>query len=716
VRERKGIFVMDLKLRTILIGLISLTAVLAIYMLYSHVSKTPQIDIDTVGQLTNTEAESDVGDFDDEIGKIGDVGIAALTKPVFQHIKNGQVDREFGFEELLHEVRDEWEVEKPYINIYQPNFNCFVTADRGTVQVETALGRPSPKDAIFTGNVVIHLLPGSDSDIQESSIYLDDVVFVSDKSLLSTTGPVTFVSQNGQMLGKGMELIYNEQLDRLELFRIINLENLRLKSSQTGLFSDNTQHKRCSANMPELSSAKTEAEPRQTIEQRAGEYYRCMLSKNVVIDAPEQLVFAEDSVSISNIFWSRALDEKSYTEQQGVMEEKRGTNGQSPKRERRISTSERQVKKEEDVGDIVVTCDNGVVLIPMDSAKEQNDSDSRSRQAIDLDQKHSKSFDNMSGRQVFITNRIDYDVSTGDAIAPGLSELTFYAFSTADTVRKESAIPVKITAQKETKFLSASNQVIFEGDCVCTMLRTEPNNVQQKYTLTAPKVTTSIAARATSQGSHMEQLTADGGVVKLRSIKTVKGQLLSGVELECRKVDYDAGQELFIATGPGQISLNNSKIPEPNEQLNRFSFRQPCYAFLRDFAILKYFQKYNRIVADAEPGGKLWIDYIPIVGGQYGQQVVARASHVELDLVQTADGQTEVSCLTASGGITYESQDNEFLGGRLFYEPGKFAMKVLADESAPCYYNGALVEGIEIDLKTGKVKAQIAGPGVMQLQ
>jgi len=91
VRERKGIFVMDLKLRTILIGLISLTAVLAIYMLYSHVSKTPQIDIDTVGQLTNTEAESDVGDFDDEIGKIGDVGIAALTNPCSSILRMGKL-------------------------------------------------------------------------------------------------------------------------------------------------------------------------------------------------------------------------------------------------------------------------------------------------------------------------------------------------------------------------------------------------------------------------------------------------------------------------------------------------------------------------------------------------------------------------------------------------------------------------------------------------
>jgi len=707
-------------LRTILVGLISLAVILAIYLLYSHVSETPHIDIDQTGQFIDTIADSNIGDFDREIGKIGDVGIGALTKTVFRHLKNGQVDRELGFEELLHEVRGEWEVEKPYINIYQPNFKCYVTADRGTVQVETAAGRPSPRDATFTGNVVIHLLPESGSDIKESSIYLDDVAFVSEKSLLSTTGPIRFVSQNAQMLGTGLELIYNEQLDRLELFRIINLESLRLKSLQTGLFSGNTQRKKRLANMPEVSSANTEAEARQTVEQGVGEYYKCVLSKNVIIDSPEQLVFAKDHVSISNIFWSRSSDEKSYPEQQGTREERRG------------KKDEGRATREEESGDIIVTCDNDVVLVPVNSAREQNNSDTISVEAALPLKKHPKSSVDAAGRPTFVTRRIDYDIATGDAIAPGLSELTFYAVSTADTVRKESAVPVKITAQKETKFLSASNQVIFEGDCVCTMLRTEPNNVQQKYTLTAPKLTTNLKSsilrpdsvvtsedgRAASQGSSLEHLTADGGVVKLMSRKKMNGQSLGGADLECHRLDYDTDQEMFEATGPGEIVLDNSKIPEPNEQLSRFSFRRPCYAFLRDFAILKYFQKDNRIVADAEPGGKLWIDYFPIVGGQYGQQVVATATHADVSLMQAADGQTELSALTASGAVTYADKDknNEFAGSALFYDYKKAIMKVHGDESQPCYYNGALVDEIECDLKTGKVKARIAGPGVMQLQ
>jgi len=734
---------MDLKLRTIIIGLISLAAVLAIYLLYSQVSKTPQIGIDTAGQFTNTQADSNVGDFDGEIGKIADVGIAALTKPVFQHLTNGQVDREFGFEELLHQVKDEWEVEKPYLNVYQPNFNCYVTADRGTVQVETAVGRPSVGDATFVGNVVIHILPQSGSDpalargqappardpalrepkagVNESFIYLEDVAFVREKSLLSTAGPVTFASENAQMQGTGLELIYNDQLQRLEFFRIIHLESLRFKgplasapvaeaAPATGAGANHAQKPK------EIPTA-----DQSEFKQQEGEYYKCMLSKNVVIDAPEQFVFAQDSVSINNIFWPRASDEKSYPEQQVTRKEERETSDPRFRRDRlapaeaggRAKPAPSGVEgSDKETGEVVVTCDNGIVFVPMDSEISNLQFPIYN---LEIENRKSK-IENVPGRSTFVMRRIDYNVSTGDAVAPGPSELTFYAGTVADAKSKEAAIPVEITAQKETKFLSASNQVIFEGDCVCTMLRTEPNNVQQKYTLSAPKLIANLTSQDPNNKSRIEHLTADGGQVKLKSIRTVKGQLISGVELDCFKTEYDVGQEIFIATGPGTIRLNNSSVSEPNEQVGRFSLRRPCYAFLRDFATLKYFQKDNRIVADAEPGGTLRMDYFPIIAGKSDQQVVARASHVELDLVQTTDGQTEVSCLTASGGISYEYQDTEFLGGKLFYDPDKFIMKVWADESAPCYYNGALVDGIEIDLKTNKVKAQILTPGALQLK
>jgi hypothetical protein len=43
-------------------------------------------------------------------------------------------------------------------------------------------------------------------------------------------------------------------------------------------------------------------------------------------------------------------------------------------------------------------------------------------------------------------------------------------------------------------------------------------------------------------------------------------------------------------------------------------------------------------------------------------------------------------------------------------------MKVKGDRFQPCYFNGTLVDGIEYDLKTGKIKAKVVGPGTLKIK
>jgi len=188
---------MDLKLRTIIIGLVSLGGLLVVYLLYSGISQTPQMDIGQAGRLTESADQNDADHFDSELGKIGDVGVGAVKKFEYLHRnQNGGVDRRFGFRELLHQSKGQWETDKPYMEVLLP-VKCNVTADRARVEVEDAAGGLSIKDAIFTGNVVMHILPGEDSDIKESFIYLDDIAFDSKKSQFSTPGPVRFVCEDG---------------------------------------------------------------------------------------------------------------------------------------------------------------------------------------------------------------------------------------------------------------------------------------------------------------------------------------------------------------------------------------------------------------------------------------------------------------------------------------------------------------------------------------
>ena len=211
----------------------------------------------------------------------------------------------------------------------------------------------------------------------------------------------------------------------------------------------------------------------------------------------------------------------------------------------------------------------------------------------------------------------------------------------------------------------------------------------------------------------IEHLTADGGMVRLMSRKKLKEQSLGGADLECRRLDYDADQDVFEAVGPGEIRLDNSKISEPNEQIGRFSFRRACYAFLSDFTSLNYFHRDSRIIADAEPGETLWINYFPIIKGEYGQQVIATAAHVEVNLTQTADGKTELSKLIASGAVTYDDEKKRFEGSKFLYDANEAIVTVQGDENEPCYFNGTGYREFKWDLKTDKIKFEIAGPGVL---
>jgi hypothetical protein len=796
-------------MRKFYIGFISLAAVLAVYVFYGRISKKPSLNADKEAEFIDTIADSNLGDFDSKAGMIGEVGVETVRKARYVNLnKNKEVEREWGFERLLHEVRDVWEIEKPYMNIYQRNFKCCITADNGKVQVETAVGRSTPKDAVFTGNVVFHILPVGSGNIKESRIYLDDITFLSEKSQLKTTGPVEFISEGARMLGTGLELVYDEELERLEYLRIIDLKSVRIKSSQMDFLSSpetqpETQPPGESAMGLDRQQAQTTAAQPEP-EQQTGEYYKSVFSKNVLIESPEQLVYAYDEISINDILWSKAPGGQSDQSLTENPESARHVGTQDIPDLQGNEPNESYVKGE----DIIVTCDNGFLLVPVDSPRAI-ESPAETGTANFIDDRLAEILDRAEGRTTFAGRRIDYSAPTGDVIAAGPAGLTFYQNSLTAKETGKKALPVKITAQKGAKFFqetnqavfegdclcempqtglseqknatltspkiivnllkdrseqpsglsdivaagpvaltlyvedshasetvtallpakvtarehvrfsAASNQVIFEGNCLCKMLREYPN-YRQEYTLTAPSLTVDLPKgsnnRSPSSLAGIEHLRADGGMVRLRTLKTAEAKPLGGIELECSKFDYDPGRDLFVAAGPGIIKMNNSKITASGADAGKFSLRKPCYAFLREFETLSYSLRENRIIADAG-SQKLLIDYFPVVDGKYGQQIQAEAGHVAALLTETDQGKTELATMTATGGIKYLDQENknEFIGGELFYDHEKSLIKIKGDSLQPCYLNGALVDGIIYDLTTGKVEAQIPAPGALQL-
>ncbi len=707
---------MIFKSRKFHVWLISAAVVLIIFLLYNQISKTPPIEIDIEAKFTDTVTkERKTDEFESKIGMVGDVGIGTVQKAKYSHLNAEQkVDREFGFEKLLHAEGNEWEIEKPYMNIYRNNLKCYMTADEGKVHVEDAVGRAAPKDATLKGNVVVHIVPEKSSSFKEGFLYLDDIIFDSEKSQFSTAGPVRFTSQSAQMLGRGMELVYNEALDRLEFLKIIDLEFLRIKqSSKASLFSSQESGPAVQTQTSQRKTKKVPAAGNEPIGEEKNEYYKCMFRKNVIINSSEQLILA-DEVSIDDILWSKGPDEKlesSDTDDTDKMKpyvEVAEENSPAPQ----VESNELPEK----LVDIVITCDKGIAVVPMDSSETPENTTT--------DNKRPSSFYDEKGRPTFVAQKIHYHLTTKNIVANGPSELTFFANDIMDTESKPCVLPVKITAKQKTEFLPASNQVVFEGNVICSTLRNNLN-FQQKYRLSTPKLTLDLSEDKQSR-ADIKHLTASGKVVQLDTSKWSEEELLGFTKLKCLNFEYDADRQTFFATGSGIIAADNSKIEEPKKKLGKFSLQRPCTAVVRYFDTLKYFSETNIIIAD---GGdeQLLLDYFPIVDGQYGRQASASASHIEAVLYETNSGRTEISTLSATDGITYreegkkrwggwgKSRDIQFMGSGMFYDSSSSMITAWGDESQPCFLNGALAPGIKYNLKNERIKTKVVSPGVLPI-
>jgi len=732
-------------MRKFYIGIISLAVVLIIYLLYSRLGTKPLPDAAKQDQFINMVEDSNVADLENQVGIIGDfeVGIVEKARYVTRD-ENQQIKRIWGFKKLLHKSGEIWELEKPYMEIYQRNFICYITADKGNLQIETAVGKSTPKDATFTSNVVAHIVPAGTGGVKESYIYFDDITFLSDKSLLSTVNSVRFVSEDARLLGTGLELVYDDVLGRLEYLWIFDLESLHIKSSQIGSISSsdkltndvdtNGRAKTQRPKEPAIGADKTSIQaglPKSVPEQEKVEYYGCLFSKNVLIDSPEQLVFAHDEIFINDILWSKSSDGQSGQAETDAQATSAGQPKIVPETAEQVSRSTDStginniaaVEPNEwlyEFMDTIVTCDNGFIVALKDSPKRFEKIYNKATDTTDSVTRRPERFDHAEGRQTFLAPKIDYNALTDAVIATGASELKFYTDDLSRADSNQPALPVTVTAQQQVRFVPDSNIAVFEGDCRCDMLQTDPN-FQQQHTLLAPKLTVDLIKDVNDRSSELtpgiKHFTADGGLVRFQSRKTAGRQLLGWTKLESRKFDYDPNNGLFVATGPGIIEVDNSKTSSSGAQPGKFSLSKPCKAVVREYETLKYFIKDKQIVADAGSEG-LIIDYFPVVNGktQLDRQATVYTPHIQADLIESASGQLSLSTLRATGGITYEDQDKNFDGSTLFYDADKSLVTVHGDELRPCYYNNTQVDAIEWDLKTDKFEFKIVGPAILELK
>ena len=705
--------------RRFTIWLVSFLAVLVVYFIYNRLSRTPPIPTDAsmtpVGQL------ADVCDSNGKVGMVGDVGVGVVKNARYTTLNaQKQVEREFGFQELLHQDGNDWEIEKPYMNIYRRSFRCEITGERAKVAVEVAGGRVTPKQGMLIGNVTIRIWPQRKEGPGETTIYLDDVGFSADKSLFSTAGPIELVSDNIKMAGTGMEIVYNGDDERLERLQITNLQSLRIKRWSEGTVLRSTPDACAWPSLPgdaNNQKQKSKNEPAS----KHGKYYQCTLDKNVRIETPNERLLA-DALLINDIFIPGGAADKpgeETTPDDNTAIQSTGTSGNRPD-----ATTSAQTPS-----DISITCDGGIIVAPMSAQAEQELSKQQTTYAEIIAQQDANTYP--VGKTTFRGGNVTYSAVTGEAVAIGPSSI---AFDVNEKTKDGAGGPatVRMTSRRQAAFSPASNKSTFEGDCRCTVSQEQGKTIQQ-YIVMADKLEIDLAkkspGKAHDSSLSVTRLIASGPNTHLASTKkTVRpgspqagstsspqagDKLLVGIELKCASIDYDTADGNFFAAGPGLIKVDNSQTDEPQEKLAKFSLRRKCYAFLRNFDSLAFSGQSKHLTADAKDGSLL-VDYLPLVEGRGNEKVSVTASRVEADIAETLTGRMELKDLLAKGAVTYEDKDTQVIGSEFIYDANTALIDIRGDKARPCNFNGAILDAVRYDTKTGKWNTRLKGPGAIR--
>jgi hypothetical protein len=694
---------MFLHSRRFSVWLVSFLMVLIVYFIYNRVNRTPVIST-TSEAPAGTQQTGEVYEGNTITGKVGNVGVGTAKNVRYTKLnEQKQVEREFGFDELLHQDGNEWEIEKPYYSIYGKEFKSMLTGDKARITVEASGGQVVPKEGILTGNVMIRISPTHGGSFSDAVIYLDDISFEGGKSLFSTDGLVEIDSNEVQMKGRGLEIIFNGGDEKLEYLKIARLKSLRIKQWSKGAV--------LAAEGGADSEKKDKTGDKQPGSDKSGKAYKCVIDKNVIIETPQERLLAQ-IVSISNFSMSGSSRDKQKTE--------KNVEHRTP-----ISSGNIERSTEDRTGGITISCDGGIMVVPMDATKKRTENIEHRTQNIEL-----KSEERKDNKTIFCGQEIDYDAESGEAAATGPSQIIFDINTHAQqppVLGKPAPGPetVMIVSQKGARFQPALKRAAFDGDCKCTVTQ-KTGDINQQYIVTAEKLEAILKPKAekadSSTALDIERFVARGGEVRLASTKKAGEQLLAGVEMKCAGMDYNTVSRDFAATGPGLIKYVDSQADEPQKGLSRFSLKRKCIALLRNFDSLQFSGQSGHLTADAG-GGSMLVDYFPVgdsnavlaknVSGS-PDKVSITASHVESDISQTPQGRMELGDFTATGAVTYKDSEVEVEGSEFAYDVNNALINVRGSRLMPLRFNRVIFDTIQYDVKNEKWRTKIKGPGAIR--
>jgi len=372
-------------MRKIIIGLCAIAFVGVFFLGYVLFTDTAPIQTPGAAQVQDINLPQPRGTGQQTVDT--DVRDARQARYVVLNPDTKEVERILGFEKMLNPGTESsrWEVENPYLLFYESGYQCRIDSAKGIFQTQLNGSNAVPKDAQLSGDVKIHIIPDADSRMSETLIVMDDLIFSSERSEFSTDGPVSFQSEQVQLEGFGLILIFDTAAGRIDYLNIRDLEILRIldvseKEKATEAKDPTTSAQRTAA---ASSSVQPSGSLPQSIDVTSGsqekgaspsDYYECVFDENVEITYGNELVVSgADQVNIQNILFS-ALDSGDGAENSpGSVEQKSEQarkSGQLPKEPVKPSSDSDSAKE------VLIHCDGGIILKPMpDKTAEQTASE-----------------------------------------------------------------------------------------------------------------------------------------------------------------------------------------------------------------------------------------------------------------------------------------------------------------------------------------------------
>jgi hypothetical protein len=770
-------------MRKIIIGLASLTLVGLTFWGYVWIMESP---------LPPPPAETQTGDLPLPETKAGSgnqtsqtiIHSAQQSRYVILDPATKEPWRVLGFEKLLNPEAgsSRWKVEKPYLIFYEPGYHCRVESDTGTFQVETAGADAAPKDvrdAQLRGNVLIHIVPQPGGGISDTFIHMNDLTFSSERSEFATDGPVSVVSDQIQLDGFGLILIFDAAKGRIEYMHIRDLEKLRLinmASSESTADTVKPTRPARDAGPPKGVSPQAPRDARRTPaaakSQKApsvsrSDYYRCILDNNVVIHYGDQLIVTgADQVTVQNVLFSnmnQTADAKKLppTDTKADIAEPI-----LPKpRVSRAAKIPSVPTIDEKNRDVVVLCDGGIILRPMQEVDSMPTEPRSARLSVEtsdtsagaqplsadvgIEQDGIQSTDlkgtvravsqpeppalpygdgklNSSEPPArFEARQIDYDLQTGSGLALGPVRFTFFQPADPNSDVIKPWIPVAVTADKDAEFVAdmtgAIEQVIFNQN-VLAVRRTEKPDSVQLDSFHGDKLTV-YPEKGQTGSMDIRRISMTESKVFAESVRMQGDIKLSHVKLNCIGIEWDRMENALLAAGPGKIELvANEESPLNTPEQTGVNFRRPCVAQLVGFDTIRWLLTERKITADGNQE-TMQLVYVPLFEGKPEKFIYVNSMQFNLLFAEDAAGRTVLEKVFTDQGIIYRENNadqtetlHELIGQTLNYDAQGAAgwLAISGTDANPCSVDGSRVPAIRYNLNTGQLETSLSTiPGVL---